>query len=66
MPSRRVKPPAKVEKRLFSREETAQVLGNIHVRTVDELIERGQLTAVKLGRRSMVTAKSLEELVAAK
>ena len=44
MPSRRVKPPAKVEKKLFSREETAQVLGNIHTRTVDAMVKRGQLT----------------------
>ena len=66
MPSRRVKPPAKVEKRLFSREETAQVLGNIHSRTVDAMVKRGQLKAVKLGRRNMITAESVDELIAAK
>ena len=43
MPSRKVRPPAKVEKRLFSREETAQVLGNIHARTVDAMVKRGEL-----------------------
>ena len=66
MPSRRVKPPAKVEKKLFSREETARVLGDIHARTVDAMVKRGQLKAVKLGRRNMITAKSVEELVVAK
>jgi hypothetical protein len=66
MPSRKLKPPAKVEKRLFSREETAQVLGSIHARTVDAMVKRGLLKSVKLGRRNMITAKSVEELVAAK
>jgi excisionase family DNA binding protein len=66
MPSRRVKVPAKIEKKLISRDETAQVLGNIHIRTVDEMVKSGQLKAVKLGRRNMITAKSVEELVAAK
>ena len=54
-----------VEKKLFSRTETALMLGGIHFRTVDSLIKDGKLTAVKLGRRNMVTAKSVEELVAA-
>ena len=65
MPSRKVKPPAKTEKRLFSRAETALMLGGIHFRTVDELIKAGRLKSVKLGTRNMVTAKSVEELVAA-
>jgi excisionase family DNA binding protein len=66
MPSRRVRPPGKVEKRLFSCEETAQVLGNIHARTVDSMVKRGQLKSVKLGRRNMITAESVEQLVTAK
>ena len=66
MPSRRVKPPAKIEKKLLSRDETALMLGGIHDRTVDAMVKRGQLKAVKLGRRNMITAKSVEELVAAK
>jgi excisionase family DNA binding protein len=66
MPSRRVKPPAKVEKKLLSRSETAVMLGGIHDRTVDSLIKNGKLKTVKLGRRSMITANSVEELVAAK
>ena len=65
MPSRRVKPPAKIEKKLLSRAETALMLGDIHARTVDAMIKSGQLRAVKLGRRNMITAKSVEELVAA-
>jgi hypothetical protein len=66
MPSRKLKPPAKIEKKLISREETAQVLGNIHARTVDAMVKRGQLKSVKLGRRNMITAKSVEDIVAAK
>jgi excisionase family DNA binding protein len=65
MPSRRVKLPAKIEKKLISREETALMLGGVHSRTVDAMIKRGELKAVKLGRRNMITAKSVEELVAA-
>ncbi len=64
MPSRRVKPSARVEKKLVSRTETAAMLG-IHVRSVDSLTKRGKLKAVKLGRRNMITAKSVENLVAA-
>ena len=37
MPSRRVKPPAKIEKKLLSRAETALMLGDIHARTVDAM-----------------------------
>jgi Helix-turn-helix domain len=66
MPSRRVRPPLKVERRLLSREETALILGGINDRTVDAMIKRGQLKAVKLGRRNMVTAESVGELVTAK
>jgi Helix-turn-helix domain len=65
MPPRRVKSPAKIEKKLLSRAETALVLGDIHARTVDAMVKRGQLKAVKLGRRNMITAKSVEELVVA-
>ena len=49
MPSRRVKPPAKIEKKLFSRTETAAILGGIHDRTVDAMVKVGKLKAVKLG-----------------
>ena len=63
MPSRRVRPPLKVEKKLLSRTEAALVLGGIHDRTVDAMVKRGQLTGVKLGRRSMITAKSIGELI---
>jgi len=66
MPSRRVRPPLKVEKKLLSREETALMLGGINDRTVDSMIKRGQLKAVKLGRRNMITADSIGELIAAK
>lgn len=66
MPSRRVKSPENIEKKLLSRTETAAILGGIHDRTVDSMIKRGLLKSVKLGRRAMITAKSVEELVAAK
>jgi excisionase family DNA binding protein len=66
MPSRRVKPPAKIEKKLFSRSEAGLILGGIHDRTVDAMVKRGRLKAVKLGRRRMITADSIEEVVAAK
>ncbi len=66
MPSRRVRPPLKVEKKLLSRTETAAMLGGIHDRTVDAMVKRGQLKAVRLGRRNMITAESIGELIAAK
>jgi excisionase family DNA binding protein len=66
MPSRRVKPPAKIERKLLSRTETAAMLGGIHDRTVDAMVKRGQLKAVRLGRRNMITAESIGELIAAK
>jgi excisionase family DNA binding protein len=66
MPSRRVKPPAKIEKKLLSRSEAGLMLGGVHDRTVDALVKRGKLKGVKLGRRHMITSKSVEELVAVK
>lgn len=66
MPPRRVKPPAKIEKKLISRTEAALMLGGIHDRTVDAMVKRGQLKAVKLGRRNMITAESIGELIAVK
>ena len=66
MPSRMVKPPEKIEKKLYSRAETAAILGGVHDRTVDAMVKRGELKAVKLGRRNMITAASVEEVVAVK
>jgi hypothetical protein len=54
-----------VKARLLSRGETAKILGNIHVRTVDKLIKRGQLKSVLLGDRVMIVATSVYELIAA-
>ena len=48
MPSRRVRLPTKVEKKLLSRTETALMLGGVHDRTVDAMVKRGQLKAVRL------------------
>jgi excisionase family DNA binding protein len=59
---KRVPPP--VRPKLFSREEAAALLGNINIRTVDRLVKRGQLKAVRLGRRNMVTRESAEALAA--
>ena len=66
MPSRRVKPSAKVEKKLSAALKRRRCLAAVHVRTVDAMVKRGKLKAVKLGRRNMITAKSVENLVAAR
>ena len=54
-----------VKARLLSRAEAAKILGNIHIRTVDKLIKRGQLKSVTLGDRIMIVATSVDELIAA-
>jgi excisionase family DNA binding protein len=59
---KRVPPPVRLK--LFSREEAAALLGKINIRTVDRLVKRGQLKAVRLGRRNMVTRESAEALAA--
>ena len=58
------KQPAK--RKLISRDEAAEVLGGINIRTVDKLIKRGVLKSKKLGRRHMIVADSADDLAAAK
>lgn len=52
------------ERLLYPKPEAAYLIGGIAVGTVEELIARGELTAVKLGRRRFVTAASIEAYVA--
>ena len=54
------------EPKLLSRQAAAAMLGDVHIRTVDRLLKQGALQGVKVGRRSMVTLASAEDLAAAK
>jgi hypothetical protein len=58
---KKVRPAAKPK--LQSREATAEEL-NIHIRTVDRLLNTGRLKGVKLGRRRMVVTESAQTLAA--
>jgi excisionase family DNA binding protein len=49
--------------RLATREEAAKQL-NVHERTIDRAIKRGELRGVHVGRRTFVTVDSLEALIA--
>lgn len=51
------------EKRLLSLLEARQSLGGIGHTTIYELINRGEIVNVHIGRRSFVTSKSLGEYV---
>jgi hypothetical protein len=46
--------------RLLSKRATARVLGGITEREVDKRIEAGDLDAVKLGRRRLIVAESVD------
>jgi excisionase family DNA binding protein len=48
---------------LIARDDAAKQL-NVHLRTVDREIQRGKLRGVHVGRRSFVTAESLDALIA--
>jgi hypothetical protein len=50
-------------KRLVSITETRHVLGDIGHTTVYELIKRGEIVKVNIGRRGFVTSESLEAYV---
>ncbi len=52
-----------MEKLLCSKREAAQVLGGISVRTVENMIAKKIIAAVKIGRRRMVVVASLTQLV---
>jgi excisionase family DNA binding protein len=48
---------------LLTRDETARLL-RVCTRSVDKLIRSGQLGYVKIGRRVMIPARSVEQLAA--
>ena len=48
---------------LFSIEETQHCLGDLGRTTLYRLINDGEITLVKIGRRSFVTSESLQEYV---
>lgn len=47
-------------KRLVSIPEARQLLGNIGHTTLYELVNRGEIVKVKIGRRGLITSESLE------
>lgn len=47
-------------KRLLSIHQTREVLGGIGHTTVYELIKRGEIVKVNIGRRGFITSESLE------
>lgn len=55
-----------VKRKLLSRHEAAALLGGIHIRSIDRLLQRGKLAGVRVGRRSMITLESAELLAAGK
>jgi hypothetical protein len=47
-------------KRLVSIPEARQLLGNIGHTTLYELVNRGEIVKVNIGRRGLITSQSLE------
>lgn len=54
-----------VSKILLSVSECAQALG-VHRATVYDLLARGDLASVRIGRRRLIAQRTLEEFVAAR
>lgn len=52
------------EPRLYSIEQTRELLGNAGRSTVNEMIASGRLASVKLGARRLVPASAIEALIA--
>ena len=50
---------------LLTKRQAASVLGTISVRSVEYLLATGQLEGRKLGRRKLVTRRSVERLARA-
>lgn len=50
-------------RRLLSRAEVAQLLGGLSVRTVERLEERGELIALRIGRRVVFEAAAVDRYV---
>ena len=57
---KRKDPPVQVK--LQSRERTAAQT-NVNLRTIDAMVKRGELEAVRLGRRVMIKISSVERLL---
>ena len=57
---KRKEPPVQVK--LQSRERTAAQC-NVNIRTIDKMIERGELQSVRLGRRVMISVGSVNALL---
>jgi excisionase family DNA binding protein len=51
-----------VQVKLQSRERTAAQC-NVNIRTIDKMIQRGDLQAVRLGRRLMISIASVNALL---
>ncbi|UZR29034.1 helix-turn-helix domain-containing protein [Methylococcus mesophilus] len=49
---------------LWSFDETARQLGNVSIRTVRRMIDRGELPTVRIGRRRMIPAEYVHAYVA--
>lgn len=49
-----------IERLLYTREEAAQLLGGIHVRTLYELIHTGQIKVKRIGRRVFIPKQEIE------
>ncbi len=56
---------ASTKARLISRDETAIILGNVSPRTIDKMLKKGELKAVRIGDRVMITAASVDALIGA-
>jgi hypothetical protein len=64
-PDEEQSPPAIIDNRIiYSVGETGLLLGGICDRKVFDLLARGQLEKVKIGRRTFATAESIHQLVA--
>lgn len=51
------------EKRLLSRDEACQQLGGLSMPMIYKLAKRGDIKLVKLGRRTFITADSIETYI---
>ena len=54
------------ERLLYSLEQSSECLGGLGRTTIFELIRKGELQIVKIGRRTFITRKSLNDFVEAK
>jgi hypothetical protein len=52
-----------VKPKLVSRQTAAKMLGDVHTKTVDRLIQRGLLRGVNVGARKMVDPDSIDAFI---